>query len=62
MGTYKGKATIVTGEGTVLDDELTVACGDAALRPVTLQRAGKPAMSAEEFLRGKPVPVGTVLR
>jgi methionyl-tRNA formyltransferase len=49
-------------DGTVLDDELTVACGQAALRPVTVQRAGKPAMSAEEFLRGKPVPVGTVLR
>jgi methionyl-tRNA formyltransferase len=48
--------------GTVLDDEFTVACGDAALRPLTVQRAGKPAMSAEEFLRGKPVPVVTVLR
>src|SRR6185503_8300345 len=48
--------------GTVLDDALTVACGDAAIRPVTVQRAGRPAMSAEEFLRGKPVPVGTVLR
>jgi len=49
-------------DGTVLDDALTVACGQAAIRPVTLQRAGKPAMSADEFLRGKPVPVGTVLR
>jgi methionyl-tRNA formyltransferase len=49
-------------EGTVLDDEFTIACGDAAIRPLTLQRAGKPAMSAEEFLRGRPVPVGTVLR
>jgi len=48
--------------GTVLDDEFTVACGDAALRPLTLQRAGKPAMSAAEFLRGKAVAVGTVLR
>jgi methionyl-tRNA formyltransferase len=48
--------------GTVLDEELTVACGDAAIRPLTMQRAGRPAMSAEEFLRGKPVPVGTVLR
>jgi methionyl-tRNA formyltransferase len=47
--------------GTVLDDELTVACGDAAIRPVALQRAGKPAMGAEEFLRGRPVRVGTVL-
>ena len=49
-------------DGTVLDDELTIACGDAALRPATLQRAGKPTMSADEFLRGKPVPAGTVLR
>ena len=49
-------------DGTVLDDELTVACGQAALRPVTLQRAGKPAMSAADFLRGMPVPVGTILR
>jgi methionyl-tRNA formyltransferase len=48
--------------GTVLDEEFTVACGDAALRAVTVQRAGKPAMSATDFLRGKQVPVGTVLR
>jgi methionyl-tRNA formyltransferase len=48
--------------GTVLDDHFTIACGDAALRPVTVQRAGKPAMEAEAFLRGKRVPVGTVLR
>ena len=48
--------------GTVLDEEMTIACGDAAIRPVTLQRAGKPAMGAEEFLRGRPVAMGTVLR
>jgi len=48
--------------GTVLDEELTIACGIAALRPVELQRAGRPAMSAADFLRGKSVPVGTVLR
>ena len=47
--------------GTVLDEELTIACGDAAIRPLTMQRAGKPAMSAEEFLRGKRVPAGTIL-
>ena len=39
-----------------------IACGDAAIRPITLQRAGRPAMSAAEFLRGKAVAVGTVLR
>jgi methionyl-tRNA formyltransferase len=48
--------------GTVLDDELTVACGNAALRPVLVQPAGKQPMDAAAFLRGKPVPVGTVLR
>ena len=48
--------------GTVLDDELTIACGDAAIRPLTLQRAGKPAMGAAEFQRGRPVALGTVLR
>jgi methionyl-tRNA formyltransferase len=48
--------------GTVLDDEFTVACGDAAIRALTVQRAGKPAMGVAEFRRGKAVPVGTVLR
>ena len=48
--------------GAVLDEKLTIACGNAALRPLEIQRAGKPAMAAEDFLRGKPVPVGTVLR
>ncbi len=47
--------------GTVLDDKLTIACGNAAIRPVEVQRAGKPAMSAQDFLRGKPAPVGTML-
>ena len=49
-------------DGTVLDDELTIACGQAAIRILTVQRAGRPAMAAEDFLRGKPVPAGTVLR
>ena len=53
----------VNGEaGTVLDDQFTIACGNAALRPVTLQRAGKPAMALEDFLRGKPVKAGTLVR
>jgi methionyl-tRNA formyltransferase len=48
--------------GTVLDTNLTIACGDAAIRPTRLQRAGKPAMSAEEFLRGFPVEAGMLLK
>ncbi len=47
--------------GTVLDDRLTIACGDGALRPTLVKRAGKRAMSAEEMLRGFPVPKGTPL-
>jgi methionyl-tRNA formyltransferase len=47
--------------GTVLDQRLTVACGDGAIRIVELQRAGRQAMKAEEFLRGTPVAAGTVL-
>ena len=47
--------------GTTLDDDLTVACGYAALRPTRIQRAGKPAMEVEAFLRGKAVPAGTIV-
>jgi methionyl-tRNA formyltransferase len=47
--------------GTVLDDDFTIACGTGAIRPLRLQRAGKPAMSREEFLRGRPVAAGTIL-
>jgi methionyl-tRNA formyltransferase len=41
--------------GDVLDDRLTVACKQGALRIFELQRAGKQPMKAEEFLRGTPL-------
>ena len=47
--------------GTVLDERLAVACGAGAIRPTRLQRAGKPAMELDDFLRGRAVPQGTVL-
>jgi methionyl-tRNA formyltransferase len=47
--------------GTLLDDKLTVACGEGALRLVRLQRAGKSVMTADELLRGFALPRGTVL-
>jgi methionyl-tRNA formyltransferase len=47
--------------GTVLDDQLTVACGKYALRPVRVQRAGKAPMTTAEMLRGHAIPKGTVL-
>jgi methionyl-tRNA formyltransferase len=45
--------------GTSLDNKLTIACDDGAVRLVQVQRAGKQPMSAEEFLRGTPVKAGT---
>ncbi len=47
--------------GTVLDDELTVACADGAVQILELQRAGRQAMKAGEFLRGTPVAAGSRL-
>jgi methionyl-tRNA formyltransferase len=47
--------------GTILDDALTVACGDGALRLLRLQRAGKSAMTARELLRGFALPRGARL-
>lgn len=47
--------------GEVLDDRLSVACGDGAVRLLRLQRAGRQAADAEEFLRGIRIEPGTVL-
>ena len=44
--------------GTLLDNRLTVACGDGAVHLVQVQRAGRQPMSADEFLRGTPVKAG----
>jgi methionyl-tRNA formyltransferase len=47
--------------GTVLNSELTIACGAAAIRPTLLQRAGRGAMPAADLLRGFPIAPGTRL-
>ncbi|NQU56596.1 MAG: methionyl-tRNA formyltransferase, partial [Rhodospirillales bacterium] len=47
--------------GTVLDDAISVVCGDGALRLLRLQRAGKGAQEAAEFLRGFPLARGSRL-
>lgn len=47
--------------GTVLDEAMTIACGEGAVQLVTLQRAGKKPISAAEFLRGFPLPAGSRL-
>jgi methionyl-tRNA formyltransferase len=55
------RTTLVAGKGsagTTLDDKLTIACGEGAVRLVQIQRAGAKAMLAEEFLRGTAVKAG----
>ncbi len=47
--------------GTLLDNALTVACGEGAISISRLQRAGKGPMAAGEFLKGYNLPAGTVL-
>lgn len=49
------RSTLAEGSGapgTVLDDRLTIACGEGAVRLVTLQRSGGKPLPAQEFLRG----------
>jgi len=47
--------------GTVLDDRLTIACGQGAVRILELQRAGRRPMTTEEFRRGVSLPPGSHL-
>jgi len=47
--------------GTVLDDKLTVACGEGAVQILELQRPGKKRAYAEEVLRGFKIEPGTRL-
>jgi methionyl-tRNA formyltransferase len=57
-------AELASGEGppgTVLDGRLAIACGEGALRPLALQRAGREPQAVEAFLRGFAIPAGTVL-
>ena len=57
-------AEVVDGDGRpgqVLDGKLRIACGEAALLPLLVQRDGKGAMSAEELVRGFAIPDGTIL-
>jgi len=48
--------------GSLLDEALTIACGEGAVRVLEVQRSGKRPMSAGDFLRGFPLAPGTRLR
>lgn len=58
------RAKVITSSGapgTVLDENLIIACAEAALQPTVLQRPGKKPMDTSEFLRGYPIHKGTRL-
>jgi methionyl-tRNA formyltransferase len=46
--------------GTVLDNALTIACGDQAIRLTKVQLPSRSALTASDFLRGHPISPGTV--
>ena len=55
------RCALAEGRGTpgeLIGDDLTIACGDGAIRIAQLQRAGKQPMTAEDFLRGTPIAKG----
>lgn len=52
-----------TGEaGTVLDEDLTIGCGEGAIRLTLLQRAGRGPLAASELQRGFALPPGMRFR
>ena len=58
------EANIAGGSGApgqVLDQRFTIACGEGAIRPSAVQRAGRAAMTPDDLLRGFAIPPGTIL-
>lgn len=47
--------------GALIGDDLTIACGDGAVRLLEVQRAGKTPVSAQDFLRGLGAAPGRFL-
>ena len=47
--------------GTVLDEDLAIACGSGSIVPTLVQRSGRAPMRADELLRGFPIPAGARL-
>ena len=48
--------------GTALDEALTIACGEGALKLLRLQRPGKKPMPAADMLKGYPIPQGEMVQ
>jgi methionyl-tRNA formyltransferase len=52
---YAEPANAKGAPGEIVADNLTIACGQGALRLVKVQRAGGKAMEANELLKGFPI-------
>jgi methionyl-tRNA formyltransferase len=55
------RATAVSPPGTVLDEHLSIACGEGVLQLLRVQRPGRTPLEVPAFLRGHPMAAGTVL-
>jgi methionyl-tRNA formyltransferase len=53
--------TSASAPGAVLDNSLSIACGDGVFRPLRLQRPGRAPLETSAFLRGFPIAAGTML-
>ena len=58
----KAKEIISKGiPGTILNENLTIACSKNAIRIIELKKEGKQKMTADEFLRGNKIKTGQSL-
>ncbi len=58
----KAKKVMCKGiPGTILDDNLTIACSKNAIRIIELKKESKQKMTADEFLRGNKIKTGQSL-
>ena len=58
------QAEILEGHGKpgeVIDDELSIACGVNAIKPILIQKEGKKPMHIKDFLLGTKIPKGVIL-
>ena len=57
-------AEVVAGDfapGVIVDARLTIGTADGGVRPLLVQRAGKPAMATADLLNGWTLPPGTLV-
>jgi|TARA_B100000929_G_scaffold98859_1_gene77718 methionyl-tRNA formyltransferase len=48
--------------GTIVSDDLTIACGDQSIQPQKLKKEGKEETSLDNFLRGNKIEKGYVIQ